>query len=139
MTLEDWIRRVWIIMTNSVMTYIVWPDDSADNQLNLAIGNVHSISLLGILHEHPWLTFAVLILASGIILEFFNSRLAPIFNVGYYGIALGVALWGITRDWHEVPNEHIYLGVLVYTVPVLVVFLLNVYFYRKRLFHRTTR
>jgi hypothetical protein len=134
--MEGLIRRIWVVVTNSVMIYLVWPRSSAVDQLNRAIGNASSVPILTTLREHPGLTIAAVVLASGIIVEFFNLRLAAILNVGYYGLSLCIAIWGITRDWHEVPTQRIYMGMTLYTVPVLVILLANLYFYRKGLTHR---
>jgi hypothetical protein len=137
MNTEDLIRRVWMVVINSAMIYIVWPRSTTTDQLNRVIGNLQSTPFWGSIREHPWQAIAVVILASGIVVEFVKPRFAVIFNVGYYCVALGVALWGITKDWHEVPSSRIYTGVLLYTVPVTVILLLNLFFYRRSLFRRT--
>lgn len=137
MNIETLVRRAWTAVINLAMIFLVWPRSSAEQQLSQVIGEAHTVSVFAAMCEHPWLTTAVLILTTGIIVEFLNSRWAVIFNVGYYAVAFGVAVWGLTRDWHEVPEQRLYTGVLLYTVPVFVIFLLNVYFYRKNLFRRT--
>lgn len=139
MNIEELIRRVWTVVINSAMIYLVWPRSGATDQLNRIIGSVQSTPFWGSVREHPWQAVAVVILAAGIILEFGRPQLAAILNVGYYGVALGVALWGITQDWHEVPSSRIYTGVLLYTVPITVILLLNMFFYRKNLFRRSQR
>jgi len=136
MTTEDLVRRVWIAVVNSAMVYMLWPRSAATDQLNRVIGNMQSAPFWGSLREHPWQAIAVVILAAGIILEFVKPQFAAILNVGYYAVALGVALWGITRDWHDVPSFRVYTGVLLYTVPVTVILLVNLSFYRKSLLRR---
>ena len=139
MNTEDLIRRVWTVVINSAMIYMVWPRNTTADQLNRVIGNLQSTPFWVSVREHPWQAIAVVILTSGIVVEFAKPHFAAIFNVGYYLIALGVALWGITKDWHEVPSSRIYTGVLLYTVPVTVILLVNLFFYRKPLFHRTAK
>lgn len=139
MTTEDLVRRVWIVVINSAMIYLLWPMSAATDQLDRLIGNAQSTSFWGSVREHPWQAIAVVILVAGIIVEFAKPRLAAVLNVGYYGVALGVAFWGITKDWHEVPSSRIYMGALLYTVPVTVILLLNLFFYRKSMFRRAPK
>ena len=97
MSTEELVRRVWIAVTNSAMIYTVWPRSAATDQLNRIIGNMQSTPFWGNVGEHPWQAIAVVNLAAGVVVEFVKPHLAAILNVGYYGVALGVAFWGITR------------------------------------------
>jgi len=134
MSIENLVRRVWIVVVNSAMIYTVWPSSAATDQLNRLIGNMQSTPFWESIREHPWQSIAVVILAAGIVVEFLKPHLAAFLNMGYFGSALVVALWGITQDWHVVPASRIYKGVLLYTVPVTVILLLNLFFHRKDLF-----
>jgi hypothetical protein len=116
------------------MIYIVWPRNTATDQLNRVIGNMQSTSLWENVREHPWQILAVVILVTGVVVELAKPGRAAIFNVGYYGVALGVAVWGISQDWHEVPSSRIWTAAILYTVPITAILLLNLFFYRKSLF-----
>jgi hypothetical protein len=40
--MESIFRRTWVIVSNSAMIFLVWPRDSAADQLNRAMGNAQS-------------------------------------------------------------------------------------------------
>src|SRR5439155_24390808 len=106
------------------MIYVVWPRNEIA-ELNRAIGQIPDISLTALAIRHPWQTIAVVVLGLGVAAEALNWRLSPVVNVGSYFAALVSAIWGISIDWHLVPMQQIYWGMIFYAVSVALISLFD--------------
>jgi len=126
------LRRAWIIITNMAMIYMILPRVEATNQLRRSLGE-QPISPWSEIGSHPWVLVFIVVLLLGIIADFVSIRMAAVLNIGCYLVALGAALSGIVVDRNEVHAQEIYLGVLLYVIPIFIIATINILIYRKSL------
>ena len=126
-------RLIWVLFTNGAFIYLTILGYSHEAYLQRILRPERAVSVSRLIEIDPWGAVAVAALTGGIVLEVTWSRVGAVVNCVYYVVALTAGIWGIWKDKHLMPSEHITAGLEFYLVPIFVIALVDVWLYRRDL------